>query len=457
MTTIVLDPVTRIEGHLRMELDVEGGVIRSACSSGTSFRGFENLLRGRDPRDAAHITQRVCGVCPIPHARAACEAFEQAAGITINNQARLIRNIVQAANFMDSDLLHFYVLALPDYVMGLPTAVGWPQGKPPRVWQGGEALDVKALSKHVALSLRMRRVCHEIIIALAGKMPHAAGIVPGGATVLPTGLMLTELRVLAAQVRAFVDGAYAEDVAALAAAFPAYENLGVSAAALLAYGAFPSADNQWLFPGGLLPPQGVQSTAVDPSVLTESTASARYSLATPVHPAVGATEPALDRIDAYSWIKAPRILGLACEVGPLARAVLAGRDPQGRGVMARHRARQSEASILAASIETWLAEMIPDLSPMVSLPTIPTTGTGAGLTEGPRGALGHWVAIEGSVVSHYGIVAPTTWNASPRDEGGLAGPIERALEGIALADPSDPIEALRIVHSFDPCLQCAVH
>jgi Ni,Fe-hydrogenase I large subunit len=303
----------------------------------------------------------------------------------------------------------------------------------------------------------MRRACHEIIIALAGKMPHAAGIVPGGATVLPTDLTLTDLKVLAMQVRAFVDGAYADDVAALTAAFSAYENLGVSAAALLAYGAFPSADNQLLFPGGLLPPQGVLSTPVDPSVITESTANARYSLAVPVHPAVGPTEPALDRIDAYSWIKAPRILGLACEVGPLARAVLSGRDPGSRGVMARHRARQSEASLLAACLGTWLAELIPGVSAMTGFPPIPTTGTGVGLTEGPRGALGHWVAIEGSVVGHYGIVAPTTWNASPRDAIGLPGPIERSLEGVALADPSDPIEAVRIVHSFDPCLQCAVH
>ena len=457
MTTIVLDPVTRIEGHLRIELDVKGGVISQARSSGTSFRGFENLLRGRDPWDAAHITQRVCGVCPIPHARAACEAFEQAAGVTVNHQARLIRNIVHAANFVDSHLLHFYAFALPDYVAGLPTAVGWPQGKPPRAWKGGEQLDVAALAEHVAMSLRIRRARHEVITALAGKMPHAAGIIPGGATVQPTDQELTELEALASQVRAFVDGPYSEDVIALAATFPAYQELGASAVALLAYGAFPAADDQLLLPGGLLPPEAVVALSVDPSVITESTASARYAVAPPIHPANGLTEPALDRTDAYSWIKAPRILGYPCEVGPLARAVLSGRDSGGRGVMARHRARQGEASILAASIQTWLAELSPGISALVSFPDTAPTGAGAGLTEAPRGALGHWVAIEDSLVSHYGIVSPTTWNASPRDENGAAGPIERSLEGVALADISDPIEAVRIIHSFDPCLQCAVH
>jgi Ni,Fe-hydrogenase I large subunit len=288
-------------------------------------------------------------------------------------------------------------------------------------------------------------------------MPHAVGILPGGATVLPSAAMLAELGGLAAELRAFVDGAYAGDVAALAAAFPAYESVGASAAAFLAFGAFPEADGQRLLPGGFLPPLAGAPTAVDPGGISESVASARYALAAPAHPAIGATEPALDRIDAYSWIKAPRMLGLPCEVGPLARAVLSGRDPGSRGVMARHRARQSEASLLAAAIPSWLAEMQPGLPAIVAFPAVPQAGSGAGLGEGPRGALGHFLAIDGASVSHYGIVAPTTWNASPRDDSGVAGPVERALEGVALADPSDPVEALRIVHSFDPCLQCAVH
>lgn len=457
MTTIAIDPVTRIEGHLRVELEVEGGAVVRARSSGTSFRGFENVLRGRDPRDAVHITQRICGVCPIPHARAACEAFEQAVPIAVDDQARLIRNIVQAANFVDSHLLHFYGLALPDYVTGLPTAGGLPKGRQGGGARRGAPLDASALAEHAASSLRMRRACHEVIVALAGKMPHAAGIVPGGATVIPTDKMLHELGDLAAQVRAFVDGCYAADVIALAAAFPEYETLGASSAALLAFGAFPEPNGRMLFSAGLLVPGATTKIAVDPSAISESTANARYALAAPAHPASGLTEPALGREDAYSWVKAPRLGGYCCEVGPLARAVLSGRDPGNRGVMARHRARQAEASVLAASLQSWLLAVSPGATGLTSFPEPPQAGTGTALTEAPRGALGHWVTIDNSRVSHYAVVSPTTWNASPRDEGGTPGPMERSLEGVAVADPSDPIEAIRIVHSFDPCLQCAVH
>ena len=454
MTRIVIDPLTRIEGHLRIELEVEGNVVVRARSSGTSFRGIENLLHGRDPRDAAHITQRICGVCPIPHARAACEAFENAAGLTVNPQARRIRNIVQAANFIDSHLLSFYLLTLPDFVSGLPMAT---TSGSPKTRYGGKGLDPSALAEHAKVSLRIRRSCHEIIVALAGKMPHAAGIVPGGATVVPSAALLNELAALSSEIRAFVEDAYAFDVKALAGAFPAYLDIAASGSAFLAFGAFPADQGQLLLPAGLSGPEGSVLSPVDATAVAESTASARYAVAAPAHPALGSTDPALDRVDAYSWIKAPRLAGQPCEVGPLARALLSGCDLGHRGLMARHLARQSEASLLAAWIGTWLAELQPGVSALPAFPQIPTVATGVGLTEGPRGALGHWLDINAALVSHYGIVSPTTWNASPRDDQGIAGPIERALEGIALADPSDPIEVLRVVHSFDPCLQCAVH
>lgn len=454
MTRIVLDPVTRVEGHLRIELELAGNMVVQARSSGTSFRGVENILRGRDPRDAAHITQRICGVCPIPHARAACEAFENAAGLSVNPQARRIRNIVQAANFIDSHLLSFYLLTLPDFVSGLPMAT---TGGSPAAREGGKALDPGTLAEHAKLSLRIRRSCHEIIVALAGKMPHAAGIVPGGATIVPSATLLGELAALNAEIRAFVDGAYASDVRTLAGAYPAYLDIAATGSSLLAFGAFPGDDGRPLLPAGIFRPEDGSVSAVDPATIAESTASARYPFVAPAHPSSGLTEPALDRVDAYSWIKAPRLAGQPCEVGPLARAVVSGRDPGHRGLLARHLARQSEASLLGEWIGTWLAELQPGVSALPIFPPVPATATGVGLTEGPRGALGHWLDIDAGLVSHYGIVAPTTWNASPRDDHGIAGPIERALEGIALADPSDPIEVLRVLHSFDPCLQCAVH
>jgi hydrogenase large subunit len=456
VTRIVLDPVTRVEGHLRVELDVSGNVVAQARSSGTSFRGIENLLRGRDPRDAAHITQRICGVCPIPHGRAACEAFENAAQVTVTAQARWIRNIVQAANFIDSHLLHFYLLALPDFVSGLPMATSAKLGSSPKV-RGGPGLDANKLAEHVATSLRIRRACHEIIVGLAGKMPHAAGIVPGGATVVASGTMLAELALLATQIRTFVDADYAADVQALAGSYPGYLDIGAAGTTFLAFGAFPTDEGGLLLPAGVIGSQPGLVTAIDSAAIAESTASSRYAPASPSHPASGVTEPAIDRLDAYSWIKAPRLAGQPCEVGPLARAILSRRDPGRRGVMARHLARQSEASLLAAAIEAWLGQMQPGVSALPVFPSVPLMASGVGLTEGPRGALGHWLDIEASVVGHYGVVSPTTWNASPRDEQGVPGPIEAALQGVELADPSDPIEVLRVVHSFDPCLQCAVH
>ncbi len=457
MTTLVLDPLTRVEGHLRIELDIEGAVVVRARSSGTSFRGLEKVLRGRDPRDAAHITQRICGVCPIPHARAACEAFEQAARVAINTPARLVRNIVQAANFIDSHLLHFYSLSLPDYVTGWSATGSWQERSRPHAWKGGEQLDCQQLAEHGEASFRARRACHEIIVSLAGKMPHAPGIVPGGATVLPSSTMLAELAAVAAQIKAFVDGPYAADMEALARAFPAYQSLGVSGTALLSFGAFPDEDGLLLLRAGCCPSDSEAPPGLNASAITESTAHSRYAPGPSASPAASPNDPAMDRAEAYSWIKAPRWAGVPCEVGPLARAVLSGRDPGSRGVMARHRARQGEASLLAASVAAWIAQLQPSRTALPSFPIVPVSGAGAGLTEGPRGALGHWLSIEQARVSHYAVVAPTTWNASPRDEQARAGPMERALQGVCLADPSDPIEAIRVVHSFDPCLQCAVH
>lgn len=457
MSRMVLDPVTRIEGHLRIELEIEGSMVVRARSSGTSYRGLENILRGRDPRDAAHITQRICGVCPIPHARAACEAFESAVRCSPPAQAVGIRNIVQAANFIDSHLLHFYVMALPDFVAGLPLANGDRLGGQPRIRSDGAALDAKPLADHVLASLRARRACHEIIVALAGKMPHAAGIVPGGVTVVPSARLLGELSALVAELRAFVDGPYASDVQSLRGAFPSYDDIGASNAAFLAYGAFPDPQGNRLLPAGVCDVSGAITAVVDTSGITESTKNALYLAAPPAPPATSVTQPALDRTDAYSWIKAPRLAGQPCEVGPLARAILSSRDPGHRGVMARHLARQSEASLLAEALDRWLAELSPDVSGLPVFPQVPLGGSGSGLTEGPRGALGHWLDIDAGVVSHYGVIAPTTWNASPGDEQDVPGPIERALQGVSLAVPTDPVEVLRIVHSFDPCLQCAVH
>ena len=269
-TTIVVDPLTRIEGHLRIELDVSGNTVSQARSSGTSFRGIENVLRNRDPRDAPMITQRVCGVCPIPHARAASEAFENAAQnagspIPINDQARLIRNIVQATNFLDSHIFHFYVMSMPDFIAGMPTAGAWPQNLAPKPWKGGESLNAQTIANNAKTALAVRRACVAITVWLVGKMPHGMGIVPGGATVTPTSDMIADLNSQITTVLQFVQGAYSDDVGALAAAFPEYTTLGVTGCSLLCYGGLPDGQGNLLFPKGVLAPGASTPVSFDSS------------------------------------------------------------------------------------------------------------------------------------------------------------------------------------------------
>jgi hydrogenase large subunit len=454
---VTIDPVSRIEGHLRVDLDIRDGVVFQALSSGTSFRGFEVFLRGRDPREAAHITQRICGVCPVPHARCATAAFEQAAGITVNNQARLLRNIIEASNFLDSHLLHFYVLALPDYVAGLPTAGNWSRSLPPKVWDGRGGVSVDTLVSHYVAHIQARRNCSAIACMLGGKLPHVVGIVSGGATASVTAESKAALVGLAASMRAFVESVYIADAEWLVQAFPEYREIGASHCGFLSYGGYLESDGTKSFPAGVVSVGAGSVQPLQPSLITESVARSRFEYAPPTDPSLGCTNLQLTRDDAYSFAKAARLGGAPMEVGPLARAVVAGCAPGHFGVMARHLARANEAARLVARLTDWVAALDVGVSACPTFPSPPLSGSGMGLCEAPRGALGHWLTISNGTIERYQVISPTTWNGSPRDEQAQPGPLEKSLEGVAVKDKDDPIEVLRIVHSFDPCLQCAVH
>jgi hydrogenase large subunit len=453
---VTLDPISRIEGHLRIDLDLRDNIVKSAISCGTSFRGFEIFLRDRDPRDAVHLTQRICGVCPIPHSTCASMAFEQAAGITINTQALLLRNLIEASNFIDSHLLHFYALVLPDYVAGIPTAGNWPRDVAPRIWEDRGGIDVNALISHFLGHLDARRSCVGIAALLGGKLPHGVGIVPGGATAYVTAETKATLRTLVARIRTFVTSSYGPDARWLTDTFVEYQTIGASNCDFLSYGGYAEPSGERLFPAGVAS-GSASSGESDVGQITESVARSRLVYKSPISPSQGETELDLARTDAYSFSKAARYSGRPMEVGPLARAVVAKRAPSYRGVMARHITRAEEAALLVAKMETWIELLELEVSACPTFPTPPVTGVGAGLVEAPRGALGHWLTIENSVISRYQVISPTTWNGSPRDENAQPGPIEKALEGVSVKDPEDPIEVMRIVHSFDPCLQCAVH
>ena len=454
---LVIDPVSRIEGHLRVDLELDGGRVQQALSSGTSFRGFEPILVGRDPRDAPQITQRICGVCPVPHATASCLALEEAWGVEVNVQARAIRNLIGGANFLDSHLIHFFVMTLPDFVSGMPTAGGWPQGVSPAAFRGGGSLDVQRMANHVREALGVRRRCHSLAAILGGKLPHTVGVLPGGAGRQVTAEDITGIREILVEAQAFINDAYAREVEDLAAAFPEYETIGEAGVDFMSFGAFPGADGERFFPRGVYRRSTSGVEPLDPSAITESVASSRFAQEPPAHPSQGTTEPELSKDDAYTWVKAPRLEGVPCEVGPLAREWVKSGGGGATGVMARHLARHREASALVEAMLGWVEDLAPGADACPVFPNGQDDGEGVGLTEAPRGALGHWVQTQAGSIVRYAVISPTTWNGSPRDENGVPGPMEAAMEGTPVASQEDPIEVMRVVQSFHPCVQCAVH
>jgi hydrogenase large subunit len=268
--------------------------------------------------------------------------------------------------------------------------------------------------------------------------------------------LLQDARDLATKIRDFTRDRYRADADRLCAAFSHLSGHGVGNGDFLSFGAFPDNDGELMLPRGLVTRDGEQRE-VDATAITESVASSRFEPSAPLHPQEGETQPLLNRQDAYTWIKAPRLDGRPCEVGPLARAVVAGTYDGPKDLLARHLARAEEALTLADKLQDWIDGLVVGETGCPALLEIPTRAEGAGLTEAPRGALGHWISIDSRTVQHYQVISPTTWNGSPRDESGAPGPMETGLVGQKVADLDDPIEALRVVHSFDPCVQCAVH
>jgi ferredoxin hydrogenase large subunit/hydrogenase large subunit len=500
---ITLSPVTRIEGHLGIKVEVEDGRVAKAYVSGEMFRGFEVILRGRDPLDAQYITQRICGVCPIDHGIASVLAQDMAYNLTPPDNGRIVRNLMQAANFIASHITHFYLLSALDFVdvamiteyQGKDRALldlqGWvkTQLSSRQVYPAAPFLPRYATKyladkdanfgalKHYLDAVEIRSQAHKMGALFAGKMPHAASLVPGGVTTKVTSLNLSQFRTLLEQVQDFIDQSYLPDVIAVAQAFPEYFSLGPGCGNFLSYGVFhETADGgAQLFPGGVH--LKGQWQKVDPAAVTEDVGQSRFSSASGRQPFDGETVAAPEKNGAYSWLKAPRYQGEPMEVGPLARVLAAyqdGRNPElkdavdnllktiGRqpadlvSVMGRHAARALECKLLADHCAQWLDQLTPD-APAFKDFFIPESARGHGLTEAARGALGHWIEIKDKKIANYQCVVPTTWNCSPRDDRNVPGPVEQALVGVPIADAENPVEAARVVRSFDPCLACAVH
>ena len=504
MSKIIIDPVTRIEGHLKIEAVVEEGEVKEARSSGTLLRGIELILRGRDPRDAQRITQRICGVCPTSHATAAALNLDSAFGIadSIPDNGRIMRNLILGSAHIADHILHFYHLAALDYVdvakiakyegnsATLNSIKGFIERGElapfiPR-YEGDYRLPDKVNEQavtHYVQAFAMRRKAQEMLSLFGGKMPHSVGIVPGGVTSLPTVDKIASFLWRLKELQEFIDNVYLPDALAIANTYCDYLFIGAGCGRLLAYGGYEldgkEADltkRERLFKPGIISAD-LDFTEMKPADIAEEVKHSWYADdISGKHPSQGEVILDGEKDGAYSWIKSPRYEGEVCETGPLARLMVAyasGKpgvkslvdsalaqlniDPRAMfSTMGRHLARALETKLIADSLAQWVLELKPN-EPVYTEYALPEEATGMGLTEAARGALGHWVEIKEGKIANYQVITPTTWNASPRDDGEQPGPIEQAITGTKVKDEANPFEIVRIVRSFDPCLACAVH
>ena len=553
MTRIAIDPITRIEGHLRIEVEVEGGVVRDAWSTGTMFRGLELILKGRDPRDAWVFAQRACGVCTTVHALASVRAVENALGLVIPPNARIVRNLIAGTQFVQDHVIHFYHLHALDWVDLLsalsadPGATSrlaqsvsdWPLSSPSYFQGIRDRLRAFVASgqlgpfangywghpayrlppeanlmavAHYLEALDWQRQVIRIHALLGAKNPHPQTYLVGGMALAldpnsPTALNargLSEIAELIAQAKRFVDQVYLPDVLAVAGFYRDWAGIGQGIGNYLSYGEFPEDDSgqpsAFYLPRGRIIGRDLSSVApVDQLDIGETVAHSWYTYEggdeALRHPWQGETRPAytgpkppfeLIDTDKYSWLKAPRYRGEPMEVGPLARMLVAytagqaevkaavdhvlgalGVGPEALfSTLGRIAARAIETQLITNRLGAWLADLEAHLgagdlaAADVSRwdpGSWPAETQGWGFEEAPRGSLGHWVRIRGGTIDNYQLVVPSTWNGSPRDQAGRRGAWEEALVGTPVADPARPLEILRTVHSFDPCMACAVH
>jgi len=502
--TIIIDPVTRIEGHLKIEAVTENGVVKETRSSGTLFRGIEVILKGRDPRDAQRYVQRICGVCPTSHSTAATLSLDSAFGIAdkIPDNGRILRNLILGAAHIADHILHFYHLCALDYVdvakvanyegdntslNSIKAFIERGELGPfvPR-YEGDYRLpdDVNNQAvAHYVQALEMRRKGQEMLSIFGGKMPHNCAIMPGGVTEVPTVDKIAAFLWRLNELRDFIDNVYVPDVLAVAGVYSDYFEIGKGCGNLLSYGGFDlDVKETDLAKRERLLKQGTVSTdlklgKLDTGKIAEYVKHSWYAdYGDGRHPTEGETNPQPGKAGAYSWIKSPRYDGKVYEVGPLARMAVtyASGEPKAKAlvdsvlshfkaspaalfsVLGRHAARALYTKLVADTMPEWLLQLKPG-EPVCADYEIPEESTGMGLVDAARGALGHWIEIKDHKIANYQCVVPSTWNFGPRDDKGQPGPVEQAITGTKIKDEANPFEIVRIVRSFDPCLACAIH
>lgn len=451
---IRISPLTRINGFWNMEVLVEGGQITDAWSSGIFFRGFEQILLGRDPRDAAYLTERICGICSTAHAIASSHAVENALKIEIPKNAILLRNLSFGAEMLQNHIRHFYLLTIFDFLKGPDRPPFIPRHEADyRLSQ----VETDRIMENYRQHFELARLTHEMVTVFGGKAPHQHGIVVGGVTTSPTVDRIQKFMAMLDLVLAFVTDKLIPDLEVLARRYEEYYRIGRGYGNLLSYGNFriPGKPGEFILPFGVY--TGGKFESFNSSKIAEHVHRSWFIQDQPRNPVNGQTVPAPDKDDAYSWVKAPRYDGKAFESGPLAHLWMKGVYRNGISTMDRLMARAQEAKLVAELMEQWLKELEID-QPIYQPYEMPDKEfEGVGYTGAMRGALGHWVKFKGKKILHYQIITPSAWYCSPRDDTGLRGPIEEALIGTPISDPQNPIEVGRVARSYDPCLACAVH
>ncbi|MGD9387121.1 MAG: nickel-dependent hydrogenase large subunit [Gammaproteobacteria bacterium] len=558
---VVVDPITRIEGHLRVEVQMQGDRIQQAYSSGTMVRGIEIIMRGRDPRDAWAFVQRICGVCTLVHGVASIRAVEDALKYEIPPNAQLIRNLMIGAQYVHDHVMHFYHLHALDWVdvvsalsadpaetAALAKAVSpsWPKSsegyfrdvkkKLQTFVEGGQlgifanaywghpayklppAANLMAVA-HYLEALAWQREVVKLHAVFGGKNPHPNFLVGG----VPCPIDLNSDSAINAerlqivqesinQMKTFVDQVYLPDTLAIAGFYKDWGARGEGLGNFMSFGDFPSKTmddvDSFMFPRGAVLNRNLNALEEidfsDPDGVQEFASHSWYDYSggreQGLHPWDGETkfdyegrggpQPPYKQLnveDGYSWLKSPRWKGNSMEVGPLARVLTkyaAGHEETQELVgytlrtldvpvdalfstLGRTAARTLESKLVADAMQGWMDQLLAnirggDTKTFNEVPwdpsSWPSVAKGVGAHEAPRGALSHWIVIKDGLIDNYQCVVPSTWNAGPRDPKGVPGAYEAALQdNHQLYDSEQPVEILRTIHSFDPCLACAVH
>ena len=554
---IVVDPITRIEGHLRIEAQMDGDRIASAYSSGTMVRGIEVILRGRDPRDAWAFAQRICGVCTLVHGLASIRSVENALDYGIPKNAELIRNLMNGAQYIHDHVMHFYHLHALDWVdvvsaleadpaetSALAQSLSnYPKSSPgyfadmkkklkdfveagqlgifAKAYWGHPAYKLPPAANLMAVShyleaLTWQRDVARLHTIFGGKNPHPNFVVGGVPCAIDlnsdsaiNAKRLSQVQDIINQMKLFVEQVYVPDTLAIASFYKDWGSRGEGLGNFLTYGDFPSngmndQSGYMIPPGAILGRDLGTIHAVDmnaPDQIQEYVAHSWYDYdggkQAGLHPYAGETnlnytgpKPPYDHLEveqSYSWLKSPRWKGNAMEVGPLARVLMlyASGHEQTRelvgmtlnqldipvealfSTLGRTAARTLETKIFADAMQGWYDELIANIKAgdtrtfneqLWEPSSWPRQAQGVGYMEAPRGGLAHWIVIEDEKIKNYQAVVPSTWNAGPRDAANQPGAYEAALQdNHTLHDPEQPVEILRTIHSFDPCIACAVH